>query len=127
MASKTVPVYATLLKAKLHGAHVTEAHLEYEGSLSVDEDLMDAVKLDPYEKILVANMENGSRFETYIIPGPRGSGVIALNGATVHMGCVGDRVIIFSFCLVPSTATRTHRPMILRVDDRNRPAGPLLP
>ena len=116
-------MYSTMLKAKLHHARVTEAVLEYEGSLTIDPELMEAVKLSPYEKILVANMENGNRFETYAIPGERGSGVIGLNGATVHLGDVGDRLIIFSFCLVPTDKIRQHHPLVLILDDKNRPVG----
>jgi aspartate 1-decarboxylase len=118
-------VYSTLLKAKLHNARVTEAVREYEGSLMIDLDLMDAVKLAPYEKILVANLENGNRFETYAIPGERGSGVIGLNGAAVYQGSVGDRVIIFSFCLVPTEEIERHHPLILILDEKNRPVGGL--
>ena len=79
----------TLLKAKLHRIRVTEANLDYEGSLTVDADLLDAVGMLAYEKILVADVENGNRFETYLIPGARGSGVCCLNGAAAHKGKVG--------------------------------------
>ena len=118
-------MYSILLKAKLHSARVTESDQDYEGSLLIDQDLMDAVKLVPYEKILVANVENGNRFETYAIPGPRGSRVIGLNGATVHMGGVGDRLIIFAFCLVPTENAGRHRPLVLVVDENNDPVGGL--
>ncbi len=118
-------MYSTMLKAKLHSARITEAVQDYEGSLKIDQDLMDAVKLSPYEKILVANVENGNRFETYAIPGERGSGVIGLNGATVHMGDVGDRVIIFTFCLVPTDDIPQHKPLVLILDENNKPAGGL--
>ena len=84
----------TLLRAKLHRIRVTEACLDYVGSLTVDADLMDAVGLYPHEKILCADVENGARFETYAIPGPRGSRVCCLNGAAAHMGKVGDRLIV---------------------------------
>ena len=117
--------YSIMLKAKLHTARVTEAVQDYEGSLTIDQDLMDAVKISPYEKILVANVENGKRFETYAIPGPRGSGEIGLNGATVHMGSVGDRVIIFTFCLVPTDEVPVHKPLVLVLDEQNKPVGGL--
>ena len=81
----------SLLRAKLHRIRVTEACLDYVGSLTVDLDLMEAVGLFPNEKILCANVENGERFETYAIPGPRGSGVCCLHGAPAHTGTVGDR------------------------------------
>src|SRR5690606_30772467 len=88
------------LKSKIHMAQVTSADLEYEGSLLIDADLMDAAGIQPYERILVSNCANGSRFETYAIDGPRGSGVIGLNGATARLGAPGDKIIIMSFCLL---------------------------
>lgn len=113
-----------LLKAKLHNARVTGAALDYEGSLTIDEDLMQAVGLLPYEKILVANMENGQRFETYAIVGPAGSGAICLNGATARLGNIGDRLIIFAFCILTPEEIRHHQPMVLRLDPQNRPEKP---
>ena len=86
-----------LLKAKLHRIRVTEACLDYEGSLTLDPDDMEAVGILPYEKILCADVENGARFETYVIPGPRGSRVCCLNGAAAHQGKVGDRLIVMAF------------------------------
>ena len=118
-------MFSILLKSKLHHARVTEADADYEGSLTIDADLMAAVKIAPYEKILVANVENGNRFETYAIPGPAGSGVIGLNGATVHLGAVGDRLIVFAFCLVAPEQAAAHRPLVLVLDEKNRPAGRL--
>jgi len=112
-----------MLKAKLHMATVTESDPDYEGSLSIDEDFMDAVKLAPYEKILVANLRNGSRFETYAIPGSRGSGVIGLNGPATHQGSVGDRLVILSFCLVPTGEILRHKPRVLVLGEGNRPVG----
>ena len=111
----------SLLKSKIHGAKVTDSNIDYEGSLTIDRDLMDTVKLLPYEKILVANMANGNRFETYAIPGKPGSGVICLNGATAHLGAAGDRLTIFAFCMLSHDQVTGHRPLIVRVDDRNRP------
>ena len=87
----------TLLKAKLHRIRVTEACLDYEGSLTLDPDDMEAVGILPYEKILCADVENGNRFETYAIPGRRGSRVCCLNGAAAHKGKVGDRLIVMCF------------------------------
>ena len=95
----------TLLKAKLHRIKVTEADLDYEGSLTLDPDDMEAVGIVPYEKILCADVENGSRFETYAIAGARGSLVCCLNGAAAHMGKVGDRLIVMAFAhLTPEEA-----------------------
>jgi aspartate 1-decarboxylase len=109
----------TMLKAKLHHARVTQAEKEYEGSLTIDLDLMDAVGICHHEKLLIANLENGNRFETYAIPGARGSGVICLNGATAHLGKVGDRIIIMVFCHLTPAEARRHEPKVVRLDDRN--------
>lgn len=87
----------TLLKAKLHRIKVTEACLDYEGSLTLDPDDMEAVGIVPYEKILCADVENGNRFETYAIAGQRGNHVCCLNGAAAHKGRVGDRLIVMAF------------------------------
>ncbi|HAS84413.1 MAG TPA: aspartate 1-decarboxylase [Verrucomicrobia bacterium] len=111
----------TMLKSKLHHARVTESELEYNGSLTIDRDLMDGVRLNPYEKILVANMANGERFETYAIPGPRGSGVICLNGATAHKGTVGDRLIVFAFAQLSEEEVASHKPRVTVLDQNNRP------
>lgn len=95
----------TLLKAKLHRIRVTEACLDYEGSLTLDPDDMEAVGILPYEKILVADVENGNRFETYAIEGKRGTHVCCLNGAAAHKGKIGDRVIVMCFAqLTPEEA-----------------------
>jgi len=114
----------TVLKAKLHHLRVTQADLEYQGSLTIDEDLMDAVGLVCFEKILIAVMENGNRFETYAIPGPRGSGVACLNGAAAHCGAVGDRLIVMVFCQVTPEEARTHQPRVVRLDAQNRIVAP---
>jgi aspartate 1-decarboxylase len=87
----------TLLKSKLHRIRVTQACLDYEGSLTLDPDDMDAVGIVPYEKILVADVDNGNRFETYAICGERGSHVCCLNGAAAHKGAVGHRLIVMAF------------------------------
>lgn len=109
-----------MLKSKLHMARVTDAQLEYHGSLTIDEDLMDAVGLLAHEKILVANVENGNRFETYAIPGARGSGMICLNGATAHKGVKGDRVIIFAFAVMTPEEAKTYKPIVLCLDAQNK-------
>ena len=87
----------TLLKAKLHRIRATEANVDYEGSLTLDPDDMEAVGIVPYERILVADVENGSRFETYAIAGLRGSHVCCMNGAAARLGKVGDRLIVMAF------------------------------
>lgn len=106
-------------------ARVTESELEYEGSLSIDPDLMEAVRINPYEKILVANVDNGERFETYAIVGKRGSGVIGLNGATTHKGKIGDRLIVFTFCILNEEEVKAHHPLVLVLDENNKPKGGL--
>ncbi len=113
----------TMLKSKLHHARVTSCELEYNGSLTIDLDLMDSVRLRTYEKILVANMANGERFETYAIAAPRGSGVICLNGATAHKGAVGDRLIIFAFAQLSEDEVAAHHPLITVLDENNTPVS----
>ena len=110
----------TLLRAKLHRIRVTEACLDYVGSLTVDEDLMDAVGIFNYEKILVANVDNGERFETYVIRGPRGSGVCCLNGAAAHKGKVGDKLIVMAWAQVSEDEARTFQPKIGVLDANNQ-------
>lgn len=107
----------SLLRAKIHRIRVTEASLNYIGSLTVDEDLMDAVGLFVHEKILCADVENGNRFETYVIPGPRGSGVCCLNGAAAHMGQIGDRLIVMAFGQFTPEEARTHQPRVVFMTD----------
>lgn len=109
----------TLLRAKLHRITVTEANLEYSGSLTVDRDLMDAAGLFNNEKILCANVDNGERFETYVIPGPRGSGVCCLNGAAAWKGKVGDRLIVMAFAQVPSSEAAFFNPVVVRLGRNN--------
>ncbi|MGB2987392.1 MAG: aspartate 1-decarboxylase [Phycisphaerae bacterium] len=112
-----------MLKAKLHQACVTHADVEYEGSLGIDVELMEAVGLHPYEKVLVANISNGSRLETYAIAEPFGSRRIVLNGAAARCGSVGDRVIVMSFCWVAEVEVREgrYRPRVIRLDKHNNP------
>ncbi len=109
----------TLLKSKIHRATVTGASLDYEGSLTVSADLAELVGLIPYEKILVANLSNGERFETYAIYGPARQGIIELNGATAHLGKIGDRVTIMSFARVTPEEAAVHRPLILVLNEKN--------
>ena len=109
-----------LLKSKLHRIRVTEAKLDYTGSLTIDEDLMDAVGILNYEKLLGANVDNGERFETYAIRGPRGSGVCCLNGAAAHKGKVGDKLIVMTWAQVSEEEARTFTPRIGVVGEGNR-------
>ena len=109
-----------MFKSKIHRAVITQADLYYEGSLTVDEDLLEAADLLEYEKVSVVNVNNGERFETYLIPGERGSGVICLNGAAARKGAVGDEVIIISYASMSEEEARTYRPTVVHVDKRNR-------
>ncbi len=109
----------TLLKSKLHRAAVTGASLHYEGSLTVAEDLAKKAGFLPYEKILVGNINNGERFETYLIYSRAGSKVIELNGATAHLGKIGDRLTIMSFAQVPAELAAKHQPTVVRLDEKN--------
>ena len=102
----------TLLKAKLHRIKVTEADLDYEGSLTLDPDDMEAVGIVPYEKILCADVENGNRFETYAIEGQRGSHVCCLNGAAAHKGKVGDRLIVMAFAQMGEEEAKGWMPRV---------------
>ena len=113
-------MYCTLLKAKLHHLRVTQAEKEYEGSLTIDEDLMDAVGILNYEKLLIANVDNGNRFETYAIRGPRGSGVACLNGAAAYQGKIGDRLIVMTWCQLNEAECQLHHPRVMRLDIKNR-------
>ncbi|MCR5413908.1 MAG: aspartate 1-decarboxylase [Kiritimatiellae bacterium] len=101
-----------ILKSKLHRIRVTEARLDYEGSLSLDPDDMEAVGILPYEKILCADVENGNRFETYAIEGRRGSRVCCLNGAAAHMGKVGDRLIVMAFARMSPEEAKGFAPAV---------------
>jgi len=109
----------TVLKSKIHRAKVTETKLDYEGSLVIDRDLMDLVGLVPYEKILVANITNCSRFETCVIEGPRQSRIFLLNGAAAHLGSVGDLLTIFAFCDVSPEEAKSLKPRIAILDENN--------
>ena len=103
-----------ILKSKLHRIRVTEACLDYEGSLTLDPDDMEAVGIVPYEKILCADVENGNRFETYVIAGRRGSGVCCLNGAAARKGKVGDRLIVMAFANVSPEEAAGWQPKVKR-------------
>jgi aspartate 1-decarboxylase len=109
-----------LLKSKLHRIKVTEAKLDYTGSLTIDEDLMDAVGMCNYEKLLVANVDNGERFETYAMRGPRGSGVCCLNGAAAHKGKVGDLLIVMTWAQMPEEDAKAFIPKVGIIGEGNR-------
>lgn len=110
----------SLLKSKLLRAEVTDSALHYEGSLAIDAALMEQVGLQRYEKILVANIANGERFETYAIEAPKGSHTISLNGAAAHKGKLGDLLIIMSFAQFEGAEAKAWQPKVLVLADRNR-------
>ena len=116
-------MFIQMLKAKLHRACVTEANVYYEGSLGIDIELMEAVGIHPYEKVQLANINNGSRLETYAIAEPFGSRHIVLNGAAARLGAVGDRIIIMSYSWTREVDVREGRcrPQIIRLDEKNEP------
>jgi aspartate 1-decarboxylase len=109
-----------LLKSKIHRAEVTDSSLNYEGSLAIDAEFMAAVGLRPYERILIGNINNGERFETYAIAAPAGSKSICLNGATAYLGKPGDLVTIMSFALVDEREAADWQPKVLVLADANR-------
>lgn len=108
-----------LLKSKIHRAQVTGASVDYEGSLTIAEDLMERVGLRQYERILCSNLANGNRFETYVIRGERGTGAIVLNGATAHLGKVGDRLVIMSFTEVDDAQADSWKPRTIVCGEKN--------
>jgi len=110
----------TLLKSKIHRAAVTGASLHYEGSLTISSDLAELVDLHKYEKILVGNLSSGERFETYVIYGEPHKGLIELNGATAHLGKVGDRITIMNFGRYSTEEAAGHQPRILVLDEKNQ-------
>ena len=115
-------MHVYLLKSKIHRARVTGASLDYEGSLTIAEDLMEKVGLLPYERILCSNLANGARFETYVIKGRRGSGAIELNGAAAHLGKVGDKLTIMSFSEVSASKAKKWKPKIVLLGQKNKVA-----
>ncbi len=112
-----------MLRAKIHQATVTDADIAYEGSLTVDEKLLDATGIRPYEQVMVSNMNNGERFETYVIPGERDSGVICLNGPAARKGTKGDVIVIFAYSYYDEKETEDFSPVIIRLDEKNRIIG----
>jgi aspartate 1-decarboxylase len=113
-------MFRQMLRSKIHRVTVTATHLEYEGSLTIDEDLMEAAAILPYEAIICSNLNNGERFMTYAIGGRRGSGEIVLNGPTARKAAVGDQIIIFCYEYYGEEEIKRHAPKIVRVNDKNR-------
>ena len=109
-----------LCKSKIHGATVTEANLYYEGSVTIDRELIDAADLVPYERVQIVNLNNGARFESYVIPGEPGQRRIGLNGAAARLGSVGDRVIVISYADYEESEVGGHEPRVVFVNEENR-------
>ncbi|MBD8006237.1 aspartate 1-decarboxylase [Bacillus norwichensis] len=112
-------MYRTMMNGKIHRAQVTEANLNYVGSITIDEDILDAVGMTANEKVQIVNNNNGARLETYIIPGERGSGIICLNGAAARLVQEGDIVIIISYILIPEEKVASHQPKVAIMDENN--------
>jgi len=117
-------VRLTAFKSKIHRARVTEANLNYEGSVTLDADLMEAADILPHEQVQVLNVMNGQRFDTYAIRGPRGSGVVCLNGPAARLAHVGDLVIILTYAEMEREELLSHTPRVVMVDERNRIVEP---
>ena len=109
-----------MMKSKIHRATVTQADLHYVGSIAIDADLLDAADLIEGEQVTIADITNGARLETYVIPGPRGSGMISINGAAAHLVNAGDLVIIMSYALMDDAEARALKPRVVHVDEHNR-------
>ncbi|MEG1254325.1 aspartate 1-decarboxylase [Clostridium sp.] len=110
----------TMLKGKIHRATVVQAELDYVGSITVDEDLLEASGILEYEKVQIVDINNGNRFETYTIAGERGSGLICLNGAAARCVQVGDKIILMSYCEVDGEEAKEHKPKVVFVDEGNK-------
>lgn len=113
-------MFRMMMNSKLHRATITEANLNYVGSITIDADLLDAANMYPNEKVQIVNNNNGARFETYIIAGERGSGVICVNGAAARLVQEGDIVIILSYVYVTEAEARNHTPTVLLMDKQNQ-------
>ncbi len=116
-------MFRTLLKSKIHRATVTDADLHYEGSVSIDENLLEASDILPHEHVHIWDVTNGNRFETYALSAPRGSGTICINGAAAHLAKKGDIVIITSFMVMPDEKSAAHQPKVVLVDNHNQIAS----
>ena len=113
-------MFIQVLKSKIHRATITEINLEYEGSITIDEDLLERANIVPYERLQIVNIYNGIRFETYCMPGQRKSGIICLNGAAARLGAPGDKIIIISYMFLTHDELKNYKPIIIHVDDNNK-------
>jgi aspartate 1-decarboxylase len=108
-----------LLKAKIHRARVTQADLNYEGSITIDKNILEASGIQAHEQVHICDIDNGERFVTYVIEGKAGSGVMCLNGAAARLVSVGDRIIVIAYCQVTAEEAKNHRPRVVLMDDSN--------
>ena len=113
-------MYITMFKSKIHKAKVTEANLNYVGSVTIDKDLLDASGIMPHEKVQIVNNNNGARIETYVIEGEPGTGTICLNGAAARLVQPGDVVIIIAYCMLENKEAHKHQPTVVFVDHNNK-------
>ena len=113
-------MFIEVLKSKIHRVKITEAELHYVGSITIDEDLMDAANLIENEKVQIVNINNGERLETYVIKGVRGSGQICLNGPAARKAQVGDIIIIISYCSLDQNEAKEYQPVVIFPDEKNR-------
>lgn len=113
-------MHIEVLKSKIHRVKVTQAELHYVGSITIDEDLIDAANLIENEKVQIVNINNGERFETYVIKGERGTGIVCLNGPAARKVQVGDIVIVISYCQINFLEAKTHQPTLIFPDQNNR-------
>ena len=111
----------TMFKAKLHPLRVTQAELYYEGSITIDEELLEAAGILPYEKVQVVNVNNGARLETYTIAGARGSRIVCMNGPAARLAAEGDRIIVICYADMSPAEAKTHRPRVVLIDKNNDP------
>jgi aspartate 1-decarboxylase len=109
-----------MLKSKFHMATVTQTELLYEGSITIDEDLLEAAEIHVHEQVRISNINNGERFETYVLPGKRGSGIFALNGAAARKAVVGDRIIVFCYVYLTEEEIKNFKPKIFIFDNNNK-------
>lgn len=111
----------TMFKSKLHQLKVTEANLYYEGSLTIDTELLEAANILPYEKVQIVNLNNGQRLETYTIPAPKGSRIVCMNGPAARLAQIGDKIIVIAYTEMTPEEARKHKPRIVLVDKDNDP------
>jgi aspartate 1-decarboxylase len=109
-----------ILRAKIHIATVTESNLSYEGSITIDEKILEKAEILPYEQVMISNFNNGERFETYVIPGKRGSGEICLNGPAARKGINGDKIVIFCYGFIEEKKMKRFKPKIIILDEKNK-------